>query len=564
MEENFSRQIRTPLSPQTRLDSNEMTQNNMPENADGIRSFSLNNQQFNSSHNLEEASMNTLLEQKKNINNRVFQDMMTQHNKLYKVWRRFDLLCAIFSVFAFMLALIEYEYGFDKNPDKRVKLDYIQEILRFMIIGFSLISFALLVTRYYYKRKWQNLPIPKEVQYQVYNNDYTNLMRQNKRKNFMSLTLVIDSIICLICPLPFVEHLIVINENVHLFNRPLSIKYLLSDFILMFMFTRIYILVRNIFNHTEFSDPYAKLHCERYGFTAGTRFCFKCYLSKYPGMTVMGTLTLSVMYLSYLMRIAERPAWIIYREWPDVGPIYWIYLVIITMTTVGFGDFYPLTIVGKIITVLTALWGGFIIGLLIVSVTEIFSLSPTQKVAFDKLVKVKRAAKCIIAAMKYQVAKNKNSRNRQEESLTSSGITNRLNKNSISYEMGEKRTKKYLMRKIQRFRDINNRRSSRRNGNINTKIENIENRVENLEELMRKSYSLLHRIARQNNLNLSRGGYNHSNYGFSEASPREHGSKAQRNFLNPQHSKSGSLDVVEEIPENLNQTAQEETKSLNQ
>jgi len=197
---------------------------------------------------------------------------MTQHNKLYKVWRRFDLLCAIFSVFAFMLALIEYEYGFDKNPDKRVKLDYIQEILRFMIIGFSLISFALLVTRYYYKRKWQNLPIPKEVQYQVYNNDYTNLMRQNKRKNFMSLTLVIDSIICLICPLPFVEHLIVINENVHLFNRPLSIKYLLSDFILMFMFTRIYILVRNIFNHTEFSDPYAKLHCERYGFTAGTRF----------------------------------------------------------------------------------------------------------------------------------------------------------------------------------------------------------------------------------------------------------------------------------------------------
>jgi len=166
--------------------------------------------------------------------------------------------------------------------------------------------------------------------------------------------------------------------------------------------------------------------------------------------------------------------------------------------------------------------------------------------------------------MKYQVAKNKNSRNRQEESLTSSGITNRLNKNSISYEMGEKRTKKYLMRKIQRFRDINNRRSSRRNGNINTKIENIENRVENLEELMRKSYSLLHRIARQNNLNLSRGGYNHSNYGFSEASPREHGSKAQKNFLNPQHSKSGSLDVVEEIPENLNQTAQEETKSLNQ
>jgi len=80
------------------------------------------------------------------------------------------------------------------------------------------------------------------------------------------------------------------------------------------------------------------------------------------------------------------------------------------MTTVGFGDFSPLTLIGKFFTVLTALWGGFIIGLLIVSVNDIFSLSVTQKVAYDKLVKVKRAVKWIIAALKYQVAKNKNLR----------------------------------------------------------------------------------------------------------------------------------------------------------
>jgi hypothetical protein len=38
------------------------------------------------------------------------------------------------------------------------------------------------------------------------------------------------------------------------------------------------------------------------------------------------------------------------------------------MTTVGYGDIVPVTTLGKILAVITALWGGFIISLLIASV----------------------------------------------------------------------------------------------------------------------------------------------------------------------------------------------------
>ena len=118
-----------------------------------------------------------------------------------------------------------------------------------------------MIVRYYYKRKWQNLPIPKEVQYQVYNNDYTNMMRMNKTKRFVSFTLVMDSLICLICPIPFYEIRITIRQSVIDYEEAqLNASYILSDIILVFMFTRIYILIRNMFNHTYFSDPYAKLH----------------------------------------------------------------------------------------------------------------------------------------------------------------------------------------------------------------------------------------------------------------------------------------------------------------
>lgn len=162
------------------------------------------------------------------------------------------------------------------------------------------------------------------------------------------------------------------------------------------MFLRFYLIIRNLFNHTEFSDPYAKLHCERYGFTAGSRFCFKCYLYSYPGTTVTACLTLSVFISSYIVRISERSTWKNYSGWDSVSPIQHIYMVIITMTTVGYGDYVPLTIIGKVVIVATALWGGFVIGLLIVSVNDIFNLSVTEKVAFDKLAKVRTAAKVIV------------------------------------------------------------------------------------------------------------------------------------------------------------------------
>lgn len=121
-------------------------------------------------------------------------------------------------------------------------------------------SVVSIMIRYFFKRKWQNLPIPKEMNTHVYNNDYTNLMRQNRKKRFISLKLIIDTLICLVCPIPFIEVPVFLSEYVHDQAEPIVAEYLLSDFIIIFMFTRIYLVLRNAFNHTEFSDPYAKLH----------------------------------------------------------------------------------------------------------------------------------------------------------------------------------------------------------------------------------------------------------------------------------------------------------------
>ncbi len=58
-----------------------------------------------------------------------------------------------------------------------------------------------------------------------------------------------------------------------------------------------------------------------------------------------------------------------------------IWGVIITMTTVGYGDVVAVSPFGRIISIINALWGAFVISLLVGSIASILTLSDAQKKA---------------------------------------------------------------------------------------------------------------------------------------------------------------------------------------
>lgn len=49
------------------------------------------------------------------------------------------------------------------------------------------------------------------------------------------------------------------------------------------------------------------------------------------------------------------------------------------MTTVGYGDVAAVSPFGRLISIINALWGAFIISLLVASIDKIFELSDSQK-----------------------------------------------------------------------------------------------------------------------------------------------------------------------------------------
>lgn len=83
------------------------------------------------------------------------------------------------------------------------------------------------------------------------------------------------------------------------------------------------------------------------------------------------------------------------------------YLTTITLTTVGYGDIYPNTDGGNAIILVTAVWGGFVASLLVLIVSNVFELNEKQKSAVASIKLNRSAARSIMHAMQYFVARKK-------------------------------------------------------------------------------------------------------------------------------------------------------------
>jgi len=64
-----------------------------------------------------------------------------------------------------------------------------------------------------------------------------------------------------------------------------------------------------------------------------------------------------------------------------------MWCTIITMATVGYGDYYPETHIGRAIAVFACIWGNFLISLMVVSLTISSEFNPSQRKAYDNIMK---------------------------------------------------------------------------------------------------------------------------------------------------------------------------------
>jgi hypothetical protein len=178
--------------------------------------------------------------------------------------------------------------------------------------------------------------------------------------------LLFETAIIAIQPLPFV------NYHVHVWGLDTYCSYASDGFLAVFMFMRLYLYApRIIAEASGLKNEKTRLIGLMNNVDISYTFIAKAMLRD-SLLTLLFLFIVSVVTLSYAMLVFERP----------IGPatnldLYenTVWLIIITMTTVGYGDTYPQTPLGRYVAIIAALLAVVLVALAVGSVTERLTLT---------------------------------------------------------------------------------------------------------------------------------------------------------------------------------------------
>jgi len=175
--------------------------------------------------------------------------------------------------------------------------------------------------------------------------------------------------------------------------------YSLDSIILLFKLLKLYYLLYIFSKISGWVDERAKQIARKLKAAVGFNFAVKAGIKNNPILLISFTFLLIFFIFGFVLKIFEygftsNPEKIkIYKNLTqknDVNEIfesYWdvFWLIIITMMTVGYGDFYPQTHIGRFICFLLSVVGMILVGLLIVKLGSIVELSTHEKKALNTI-----------------------------------------------------------------------------------------------------------------------------------------------------------------------------------
>lgn len=136
-----------------------------------------------------------------------------------------------------------------------------------------------------------------------------------------------------------------------------SVQYL-SDYLSAFMVARIYFFYKDRFNNSRYRDPFSKQICKEHNFYTSNWFILKVKNEKKPVKTVFLTSLTLIYIVWWWLLLFELETLIVSENTQTIRPEFAsLYLTMITLTTVGYGDISPQTKVGRLVIMFAAVCG---------------------------------------------------------------------------------------------------------------------------------------------------------------------------------------------------------------
>lgn len=224
--------------------------------------------------------------------------------------------------------------------------------------------------------------------------------------------LLFEVIINSISPFPFIWDT---NYYETYSDYDTRVKYRINDvFLLVMCISRTYLIIRAILTLSNFMDTRSQRVCSMSGTSATFMFSVKSLMKKKPYSVLITSLIVSVGLFGFVLRIFERPlSDASSQDFNSINNAFWVTLI--TMTTVGYGDFFPKSNIGRFIGILIAFWGVAFVSLFVVTLTNLLLFENGEEKSFILLQRLKskdalkvEAVNVITAAYRQKITKREN------------------------------------------------------------------------------------------------------------------------------------------------------------
>jgi hypothetical protein len=138
----------------------------------------------------------------------------------------------------------------------------------------------------------------------------------------------------------------------------------MTEMIFVLSFLKLFLVIRLFSLYSHWTNYRATKVCLQNQISEIPIFAIKCDISDKTYFVILNLLLLSTIIVGIILRVVERPF-----ENEDVFDkienSWW--LVSVTMITIGFGDIVPSTHLGRLLLMISCIWGLFCLSLFVIA-----------------------------------------------------------------------------------------------------------------------------------------------------------------------------------------------------
>ncbi|CDW88462.1 small-conductance calcium-activated potassium channel protein [Stylonychia lemnae] len=224
-------------------------------------------------------------------------------------------------------------------------------------------------------------------------------------------SMMIEIFCSILSPLPGLENMTYIEDYS---DREVTVELRINVLLLCTaMIIRLYLIIRFALSFSRYRNSRMQRLCMINGTEATFMYSMKAFKQDRPYVFISGSLVVPLIVCGYGMRMFERPLIPVSgQDFDSLGNCIWC--VIITMATVGYGDYFPISNFGRIVGILACLWGVFIVSIFVVTLNNLLEFSKQEEKSYDILCKLAfkedlrmKAVNVILSAQRQKVERQK-------------------------------------------------------------------------------------------------------------------------------------------------------------